>query len=240
MARLTGKDSFWTSYADLMTSLFFVMLVLFIICIVRIGASNQELKGALEAAQQSEFDANARADQLNRILLLDEQFKTLSESSSLAYDSLQRMFYAPDFQGIEIFEPYNGTNLAQATVILDKYIGRVDTVGQDLQKILQELYEKNKDFKYQLVIEGTAAIPYKEKVAGTYNADNTTMYELSYKRALALYNQWKRLHLRDYNTEIIIAGSGFNGINRDDVKEDNNKRFTIQIIPKITRPNAEK
>jgi hypothetical protein len=239
MARLSGKDSFWTSYSDLMTSLFFVMLVLFIICIVRVGSVNQELKGALEAAKQSESDANAKADELNRILQLDEQFKVLSKSSSLAYDEEKRMFYAPGFQGIEIFKPYNGQNLAEATVILDEYKDRVDKVGKDLQKILKDLHEKNKDFRYQLVIEGTAAIPYNEKKSGTYNADSPVMYELSYQRALALYNKWKDLHLRNYNTEIIIAGSGFNGINRDEVKEDNNKRFTIQIIPKITRPNLK-
>ena len=61
------------------------------------------------------------------------------------------------------------------------------------------------------------------------------MYKLSYERALALYLRWKTIgiDLRRYNTEIIIAGSGFNGINRDNIKEDNNKRFIIQIIPKI-------
>lgn len=67
------------------------------------------------------------------------------------------------------------------------------------------------------------------------------MYWLSYKRALALYNKWRSqgLNLRDYNTEIIIAGSGFNGINRDNRVEDNNKRFIIQIIPKVSRPNPQ-
>jgi hypothetical protein len=38
------QDSFWTSYSDLMTSLFFVMLVLFIMCLVKIGGDNRELK----------------------------------------------------------------------------------------------------------------------------------------------------------------------------------------------------
>ena len=95
----------------------------------------------------------------------------------------------------------------------------------------------NKTFKYQLVIEGTAAIPFEELRAHTYNADNAKMYELSYRRALALYNRWKHLGLRNGNTEVIIAGSGFNGINRDEINEDNNKRFVIQIIPKIEKPS---
>lgn len=66
------------------------------------------------------------------------------------------------------------------------------------------------------------------------------MYSLSYNRALALYNRWleKGLSLCKYNTEIIIARSGFNGNNRDDMNEDNNKRFFIQIVPKINRPEV--
>ncbi|MEE1288561.1 MAG: hypothetical protein UHK44_08185, partial [Bacteroidaceae bacterium] len=86
------------------------------------------------------------------------------------------------------------------------------------------------------VIEGTAAIPYEQLRAGTYNSDNQGMYLLSYRRALALYNRWKDLGFRDGTTEIIIAGSGFNGINRDERIEDNNKRFVIQIIPKVGKP----
>ena len=66
------------------------------------------------------------------------------------------------------------------------------------------------------------------------------MYELSYRRALALYNKWKGLNFRESNTEIIIAGSGFNGVNRDNIVEDNNKRFIIQIIPKIEKPAGNK
>ena len=79
-----------------------------------------------------------------------------------------------------------------------------------------------------------------KKANKTFNPDNQLMYSLSYNRALALYNRWlqKGLNLRKYNTEIIIAGSGFNGNNRDDKNEDNNKRFFIQIVPKINRPKV--
>lgn len=61
---------------------------------------------------------------------------------------------------------------------------------------------------------------------------------MSYERALALYNRWRnegRIDLRKYNTEIFICGSGLNGINRDWETEANNKRFVIQILPKIRK-----
>ena len=143
------------------------------------------------------------------------------------------MFYAKDFVGIEIFEP-------NKDIIKKEYVETVNRVGKDIKELIESLKANNKDFKYQLVIEGTAAIPYRELKARTFNPDNVGMYELSYRRALALYNKWKHLNFRESNTEIIIAGSGFNGINRDKIVEDNNKRFVIQIIPKIEKPAENK
>ena len=194
MANSNKKALFWTSYSDLMTSLFFV---------VAMGAANREAVEAKEKLEKALKEANATNTQLQQILRLQDQFNTLTASSSMKYDEEKRMFYAKDFVGIEIFKP-------NEDVIKDEYIKTV------------------------------AAIPYKELRAGTYNPDNISMYELSYHRALALYNRWKHLDFRKSNTEIIIAGSGFNGINRDNKNEDNNKRFVIQIIPKIEKPDATK
>ncbi len=219
------KSLFWTSYSDLMTSLFFAMLVLFVVVVVAMGAVNKQLKDALNRAEIT-------IEQQNQVLRLQEQFQTLAGSTSLDYDEEKRMFYAKDFVGIEIFQP----NEAE---IKQKYINKVDEVGADIKNIIDSLNKANSNFKYQLVIEGTAAIPYKELRAGTYNKDNYDMYLLSYRRALALYKRWQHLNFRKSNTEIIIAGSGFNGINRDKVLEDTNKRFVIQIIPKIDRPTGK-
>lgn len=215
MAKSKQKDPFWTSYSDLMTSLFFVMLVMFIISLIKVGHDYKE--------------AIASNEQLKKILQLEEQFKTLSSSSSLAYDEEKKMFYAKDFVGIEIFHSNDDK-------IKEEYLGTVDEVGDDLMEILKNLAKGN--FHYQLVIEGNAAIKWQQLVNKTYNADDKEMYHLSYRRALALYNRWiqKGHDFRKYNTEIIIAGSGFNGNNRDTEVEDNNKRFIIQIIPKISRP----
>ena len=234
MAKEKQKDSFWTSYSDLMTSLFFVMLVLFIICLVKVGKTNGELQGKVKALDSLNHTLNADNEDLRNILQLENQFKVLSESSSLEYDSDKKMFYAKDFQEKEIF--YSNDDK-----IKQEYFGVVDTVGHDLLQILQSL-NQNKDFKYQMVIEGNAAIKWQNLKSGNYNPDDVEMYHLSYNRALALYLYWKSkgIDFRTYNTEVIIAGSGFNGINRDNKMEDYNKRFIIQIIPKINRPKAKK
>lgn len=226
MAKTKQKDSFWISYSDLMSSLFFVMLVLFIICLVK-GGMNGELRKAYKEAIADKKD-------LENILQLEDQFKILSQSSSLEYDSIKKMFYAKDFQEKEIFYPNDDK-------IKPEHIETVDLVGNDILKILQSL-NQNENFKYQMVIEGNAAIKWQNLKSGNYNPDNVQMYHLSYNRALALYLYWKSqgIDFRLYNTEVIIAGSGFNGINRDEKVEDYNKRFVIQIIPKITRPKAKK
>lgn len=184
--------------------------------------------------QEALKEANADKEDLENILGLEAQFKTLSESSSLEYDSIKKMFYAKDFQEKEIFYP----NKAD---IKSEYLPIVNKVGTDLSNILQSLNE-NKNFNYQMVIEGNAAIKWENLKSGKFNPDNVDMYKLSYDRALALYLYWrnKGLDFRKYNTEVIIAGSGFNGINRDSKTEDYNKRFIIQIIPKINRPKAKK
>jgi hypothetical protein len=228
MARKRHKDSFWLSYSDLMTSLFFIMLVLFVVCICKMKITNFQLNTALK-------EANATNEQLQQILQLETQFKELSKSSDLKYIEEKKMFVAKDFIGVEIFNP-------NKDVIKPEYIATVDRVGNSLQEIVQRLHEKNPNLNFQLVIEGNAAIPWEQLKENTYNADNIQMYELSYHRALALYQRWKLkgFDFRNYNTEVIIAGSGFNGINRDMEVEENNKRFVIQIIPKISRPTQFK
>ena len=228
MARKRHKDSFWLSYSDLMTSLFFIMLVLFVVCICKMKITNFQLNTALK-------EANATNEQLQQILQLETQFKELSKSSDLKYIEEKKMFVAKDFIGVEIFNP-------NKDVIKPEYIATVDRVGNSLQGIVQRLHEKNPNLNFQLVIEGNAAIPWEQLKENTYNADNIQMYELSYHRALALYQRWKLkgFDFRNYNTEVIIAGSGFNGINRDMEVEENNKRFVIQIIPKISRPTQFK
>ena len=233
MTRAKQKDPFWTSYSDLMTSLFFVMLVLFIICLVKVGKTNGELNDKVIALDSLNFTLNADNEDLRNILQLESQFKVLSESAAMQYDPIKKMFYAKDFQEKEIFYPNDDK-------IKEQYITVVDSVGNDLLRIMQSL-NQNKDYNYQMVIEGNAAIKWENLQSGNYNADDVGMYHLSYRRALALYLHWKSkgIDFRKYNTEIIIAGSGFNGINRDEKVEDYNKRFIIQIIPKINRPKEK-
>lgn len=248
-------DLFWASYADLMTSLFFVMLILFVVSIVIINittdnaaekikgiegrlsekeAENVSLKQELLSnverigtLQDTLANYKVREEDYQKLLNLENTFRSLSANGSLRYDERHRTFIAKDFEGIEIFD-------SQKASISKKYLPTVDKVGEDLQTLLYELNkESNGLISYVLIIEGNTANTWDHQ----YDANNEASYLLSFQRAMALYKRWlsKGINLRQYNTEIQICGSGMNGINRDMENEENNKRFVIQIIPKVSR-----
>lgn len=211
MAKKDKNSFFWLSYSDLMTSLFFIILVLFIVTVAKFRSYTTGIE--------------AEKEQLEAILQLGQQFEGLTKSSTLEYRPDSRKFIAKDLLGEEIFEP-------EKSVIKQEYITKVLQVGKDLDNLLHTL-NKNTSYKYLLVIEGNSANSYHNP----RDPDYGYTYRLSYDRALALYNYWRQqgINLRQYNTEILICGSGLNGIDRDKV-EENNKRFTIQILPKISKP----
>ncbi len=218
MSKNKKESFFWTSYSDLMTSLFFVMLVLFILVIVLLHNQNKQIMGDLQ-------ETTKQKEKLEQILQIDKQFKPLLESGKFNYLESSKKFVAKDLVG-EIFEPHQ-------SVIKQQFRGKAIEIGHDIENLLKKLSEENGEFHYQLVIEGNVANDEKNSM----NVDSEKYYKLSYERALALYNLWRaeKINLRKYNTEIMICGSGLNGIDRDP-KWYNNKRFVIQIIPKINPP----
>ena len=240
----THKESFfWTSYSDLMTSLFFVMLVLFVMSLVivnhnndRIKSQNEELIQLRDSLQQAKDSLQYALDKAmitiekqKRLIKIDEQFNPLIESGIFKYYPETRKFVAKDFMGVEIFEP-------NQSEILPRYKDKVEELGDSLYSQLRRLSENNPDFKYQMIIEGNVANRYDYRI----DKDDMRGYKLSYERALAVYMLWRKrkIDLRKYNTEVLICGSGFNGLDRDP-KEENNKRFSIQIIPKVSSPKIK-
>ncbi|GHT50009.1 hypothetical protein AGMMS49982_04520 [Bacteroidia bacterium] len=213
MSKHKKESFFWTSYSDLMTSLFFVMLVLFVLVIVLLHKKISE--------------QGATIKELERITQIDRQFEPLIKSGKFQYYPDSKKFVAKDLVGHEIFQPLQ-------TKILSEYIKPTIEVGREVEILLQKLSKENADFSYQLVIEGNMANRWDHSI----NKDQREGYKTSYERALAVYLLWlsNGIDLRKYNTEVLICGSGYSGLDRDKT-EDNNKRFSIQIIPKISSPN---
>ncbi|MCU0468314.1 MAG: OmpA family protein [Arcicella sp.] len=192
----TKSNLFWTSYTDLMTSLFFVMLVLYVLTYVALRQKNK-----------------ATEDQLRQIKELQAAVKNLPQKY-FSYDSTYKRFILKEQIQFRI----------EKSDIKPQYVDYLKGVGLSIERLIDTLKTryKDKDIRYLIVIEGMAS-------NDNYQYNN----ELSYARALALYNLWNSqgIHFDPNICEVQIAGSGIRGVGRDK-KEVRNQRFLIQIIPK--------
>ncbi len=220
------KNSFfWVGYSDLMTSMFFIMLVLFVLTIGYLQVKISENEKLIEELKIRELGLIQETERLQKLLNLEEQFRPLITDSSFYYLPECKKFIVKDLMGVEIFLP-------NKIVIKKEFIQRTLTAGRKIENFLKQLSTQNREFSYLLVIEGNMANKWDQSIS----KNNTTGYITSYQRALAVYNLWIRdgIDFRKYNAEVLLCGSGFNGLCRDKI-EENNKRFSIQIIPKVSK-----
>lgn len=194
------SNFFWPSYTDLMTSLFFIMLVLYVLTFVKL-----------------KLQQKVTEEQLNKIKEITNAVKELP-TEYFKYDEKNKRF---ELKKAILFDN-------KASDIKEEYNGYLYDVGTRLEQLIKDLKYKNERYsfgkiRYLVVIEGMAS-----------NDNYQNNYELSYQRALALYNFWQRRAIR-FDPEICemqIAGSGTGGVGRDTI-ETNNQKFLIQIVPKI-------
>lgn len=204
------NDFFWVSFSDLMTTMFFVMLVLFVLTVVYL--------------KMEQAKTVAKVEELEKIVQLEKQFEPLQKGGDFHYLKECKKFIAKDLMGKEIFDP-------DETEILQKYENATIQVGRKLEEFLVKLEKENPDFSYLLVLEGNMANSWDKR----FSKNSKYGFKTSYERALAVYNLWlaNNIDFRKSNVEVLISGSGFNGLCREPI-EDNNKRFSIQIIPKVS------
>lgn len=217
MAKKQNKSLFWASYADLMTSLFFLMLTLFIATTVVLNEKRKEaedlagqLTGALAASEAEKEQLNAINDAIKD---LDEEYFGYSEEYKKHKLKIEVNFpvdqYAIDY-------------LPQGTK------DKLEKAGHILQEFISRKTKENENIQFLLIIEGQAS--------KTGPTDHN--YDLSYQRAYQLKKYWegKGINFMANNCEVIIAGSGDGsrsgtGLMRE--KEERlNQRFLIHILPK--------
>lgn len=213
-----GESYFWTSYSDMMTSLFFIMLVLFILVIVLLHTRMEaiddvrkkyetELKNIKEL-QQSIKDIDRKYFELdtkfNRFTLKDVVVKFKEGSSNM-----------------EDIDAESREKLAMA--------------GRAIVNFMIDARYKNPKAEYLVIIEGQAS-------KDSYSRND----QLSYERALALFDYWQndcRLSFGTLPCEVIISGSGTRSKFREpemiyvegkQQKNPANQRFVIHIIPKLS------
>lgn len=203
MSKKKRDAYFWTSYSDLMTSLFFVMLVLFILTITLLH----------KRIVASEREREATQEQLAKIKEIEESINRI-DSNYFEYNDTHKKHILK----IDVKFPVGISNMQSIDINTRNELYKA---GQAIENSLRELNIEYPEIKYLLIIEGQASKDY-------YSHN----YELSYERALALNRFWLYSKL-DFgeNCETIISGSGIGGTMRD-VVESKNQRFLIHLIPK--------
>ena len=210
MTMRNKKDSFWLSYSDLMTSLFFVMLVLFIVSIVKMKGINAELNRTV----------NATKKQLEKIEELNNSIKEIDNK----YFKYDEQFKRHTLRDIDVsFNTYSSNIQDIEKEQLDKLL----KAGEAIMLFMQNAKTKIPEAQYLLIIEGQSS------------KDNYIKnYELSYERALALIKFWSTNSIEFDslgNCEILISGSGQSSkfrVQPDIRGYKDNQRFVMHIIPK--------
>lgn len=200
------KDNiFWVGYSDLMTSLFFVMLVLFV---VTIGYLKHSLDTTTKQLEEIKTIQIALQSMDNNYFIFDDTNKRYKLRADLIFSSNSN-----DIATI----PYNERKNALEA-------------GKSLFNRMSCLIEENKNVYYLLIIEGNT-----QRSNNNWIKNPDGGYNLSYRRALSLFNYWENngINFRELepNCEIILSGSGYFGLSRN-VNEEMNRKFTIQITAK--------
>jgi len=221
---------FWISYSDLMTSLFFIMLVLYVISFVLW----ERAKGKIEvAAKKYKIIENVEnnMEPLKKDTLLfkyDEKYHRYQ----LAFDVYFR-------SGKYKINKYSLKNYQKTKEKIEETSRKLNLIIGKIEKQKKDSAEKYKNVSYLVVVSGSASnLPRNI-------ADSN--YILSFKRAYNLYKFWKdSLGIDFYNKkydnliDFQISGNGIGGVGRfprnpanNYATERKNQRFLINIIPKI-------
>lgn len=201
------KAFFWASYADLMSSLFFIMLVLFVLTIVMLQKQMKEIEDMRRA---TEVEINKIKEIQNAISNID--------STYFSYNAEHKKHILKIDVGFQ-------TNSADITDIGEITRKQLLDAGIVINQFIKKACKKYKT-QYLLIVEGQAS-------RDNFVRNN----ELSYERALALVNYWENngIYFNPKQCEVIISGSGQNGtlrIQPDVAGNVKNQRFLIHILPK--------
>ena len=254
MSSKERKSFFWASYADLMTSLFFVMIVLFVLSVVTLNESDKTNDSTNRQLDSLKIRNDSLLAHINRQDIVIDSISLrvdgLNSELQIKGDSLA-MYMASESELKVIREIETAThNLDPRYFAYDdkykKHRLKLDVKFEERSakikesskkslieagKILRDFVNKNiaedNKIQYLLIIEGQAS-----------TLPSPRNYELSYERALSLVKLWEAdtIKFDGNNCELLISGSGDGtiqgtGLMRDSI-DKNNQRFLIHIIPK--------
>lgn len=220
MKKNKKESFFWTSYSDLMTSMFFIMLVLFV---VTVALLHKEMLKIGEEREAMRIERDVTLAQINKIKEIQEATQTIDTT----YFRFDENFKRHTLRNIEVsFKTYS-PDIKDIPKDVRKTLAEA---GKAIRESLLQAQKDNPDAKFLLIVEGQ-----------TSNDGYVRNYELSYERALSLVKFWssQKIYFDEaggiHNCEVIISGSGKSSKFRelpDNKNNAKNQRFVIHIIPK--------
>jgi len=207
------ENNYWISYADLMTGFLIVFIILTFVVYKNYKHKTKEIEVLLNEYEKIEEIKSA--------------LKNLNPNY-FTYDSINKRHELK----INIEFPPGLPNIPSS------FQTDLINAGKELEHVIKSVNNRNLNVRYIVIIEGMAA-RYNNPNERWKNSDSKYIektYILSYNRAKALYELWKKngIKINSENIEVIIAGSGWYGAGRySDELEGKNKRVLIQIIPKV-------
>lgn len=196
-----------------MTALFLIMLVLFVLNYQKSQGQIAELRVMAEEKRKLDEIKSSLENLQGRYFVYNDSCKRHEMRVDVVFPARQAELPA---------------NKLDSLYLAGKYLQqRIAAIRTDL------------DVKYLIVVEGRAAKDIYKPANHPDNQDGPSVRALSFRRALALVNYWQSrgLNFNRGRFEIVAAGSGFAGacrrIGRD--QETYNRRFVIQILPKVGR-----
>lgn len=208
-----GKEKrslFWASYADLMTSLFFIMLTLFVASSILLSKKSDEW-------EEKYHNSEDEKEQLQRINDVIQQLDTTYFE------------YIDAYKKSKLVIPVNfATDQSDIYGLPGSTREELKKSGESLKAFVGSTVHKFPGVQYILIIEGQAS----------KTGDTDHNYDLSYQRAYSLKKFWEqeKIIFDAQNCEVLIGGSG-DGVQSGTglMRETNdrlNQRFLIHIIPK--------
>ena len=213
---MKNKSFFWASYSDLMTSLFFVMLLLFVTTITMMYIHERateeelskikELEGSVQAIDPEYFAYSQ--EYKKHVLKIDVQFNVYdSDISKISHNTQESLL----------------------------------TAGRKIQSFVDSIYNVYKS-PFLVVVEGQSSKgPYWRNV---HQNNDVLSYERAL--SLVNFWERNNINLRsgEYSEkcELLICGSGDRGVMRvqpDTPQNPKNQRFLIHIIPKPGMVNSK-
>jgi outer membrane protein OmpA-like peptidoglycan-associated protein len=206
MSKQKKESYFWTSFSDLMTSLFFVMLVLFVLTIALLHRKMVDIEGERKATEE----------QLEKITEIEKAVNNI-DTNYFEYNSNYKKHI------LKIEARFDSDKFRKHEIIPQSSIRDLIEAGESIRDSIISISNKFPTIQYLLIIEGQAS---KDRMPDEHN------YVLSYRRAYTLKKIWDDAGINfGRNCEVLIAGSGTGGTLRH-TNEKINQRFLIHILPK--------